>query len=367
MRKRYLIIVFAGLALGLLLLLAALLLVEVRNGLSPLELLYLRWQLARQEETLNAPLGSDATPRIFTVAPGSTAASVGAQLAASGLIADAELFRTYARYSGLDSQLEAGTYFINPAQTIPEIALLLTDSSQASIPFRVLEGWRREEIARAIDANRLLQFSGADFLAVTGAGAAIPATFAAYVGLPPGAPVEGFLYPDTYALPPDVSAVELRDTLLEAFQSRVGPELQAASWQAGLSLYESVTLASIVEREAVIQSEQPLIASVYRNRLAIGMTLDADPTVQYGIGYRDGAWWPSITQADYRTAISPYNTYLNPGLPPGPIANPALPAIRAAIYPEESPYYYFRATCAQDGYHVFAVTFEEHVANGFCP
>lgn len=367
MCKRRSLFLFGVLAVILLGVAAALLLINVRDGLSPLELLVLRWQLARQDTVLNTPVSSDTTPRIFTVAPGTTAATVGDNLFASGLIADAELFRAYARYAGLDSQLEAGTYFVSEAQTIPEIALLLTDSSQSSIPFRILEGWRREEIAQAIDTNPLLQFSGMDFLSATAAGATIPPDFAAYVGLPPGAPVEGFLYPDTYALPPDVTPTGLRDTLLETFQARVGPELQEAAQQAGFSLYESVTLASIVEREAVIQSEQPLIASVYLNRLAIGMTLDADPTVQYGIGYRDGAWWPSITQADYRTAISPYNTYLNPGLPPGPIANPALPAIRAAIFPAESPYTYFRATCAQDGYHVFATTFEEHIANGICP
>ncbi len=96
------------------------------------------------------------------------------------------------------------------------------------------------------------------------------------------------------------------------------------------------------------------------------MKLDADPTVQYGIGYRDGAWWPSITQGDYQTAISPYNTYLNPGLPPGPIANPSQTAVHAALFPAESGYYYFRADCAGSGYHVFATTFEEHVANGIC-
>ncbi|MCA9906882.1 MAG: endolytic transglycosylase MltG, partial [Anaerolineae bacterium] len=90
----------------------------------------------------------------------------------------------------------------------------------------------------------------------------------------------------------------------------------------------------------------------------------ADPTVQYGIGLRGGSWWPQITVEDYQTARSPYNTYLNTGLPPGPIASPGLAAIRAALNPEASSYLYFRARCDGSGYHDFAVTFEEHLANG---
>ena len=108
-----------------------------------------------------------------------------------------------------------------------------------------------------------------------------------------------------------------------------------------------------------------MISSVYRNRLRDGMRLEADPTVQYPIG-RPGDWWPQITQANYRDVISPYNLYLNFGLPPGPIANPGISAIEAAVNPEVSPYYYFRARCDGSGYHEFAITFDQHLANA-CP
>jgi UPF0755 protein len=94
------------------------------------------------------------------------------------------------------------------------------------------------------------------------------------------------------------------------------------------------------------------------------MLLEADPTVQYAVGFRDGSWWPQITVDDYHNAVSPYNTYLNGGFPPGPIDNPGVQAIQAAVYPTASDYYYFRADCRTDGYHDFARTFEEHVANG---
>jgi UPF0755 protein len=131
-----------------------------------------------------------------------------------------------------------------------------------------------------------------------------------------------------------------------------------------MSLYEVVTLASITERESVHNDENARIAGVYRNRFDIGMKLDADPTVQYGIGFQGGTWWPQITQDDYTNTISPYNTYLNTGLPPGPIANPGLSAIRGTVNAELSDFLYFRAACDGSGYHNFARTFEEHVANG---
>ncbi len=346
---------------------AALLLVDVRGTLSLPEAVYLRLWLASREGELAQPAGFDNTPVVFRVNPGDSAASVGLNLYNQGLILDAELFRNYARYHGLDSELEAGAYFLNAAQTIPDIALILTDSSRASVTVQIIEGWRREEIAAAIDANPLLSFSGEEFLAVTAAGTEIPAEFATYVGLPAGASLEGFLYPDTYFLPPDVTAAGLRDTLLRTFMERVDTSLQMQAAQAGYSLFQAVTLASIVDREAVHADEEPMIASVYLNRLAIGMKLDADPTVQYGIGYRGGSWWPAITMEDYTTTQSPYNTYLVSGLPPGPIANPSLTAIQAVLAPAQSDYLYFRAACGGTGYHVFAYTFEEHVANGVCP
>ena len=367
-KRRTWLLLMGGLLFSALCVIAAgvLLLVDVRGSLSLPEMLYLRVWLAGYEADLARPAGSDATPVIFRVEPGDNAAAIGAKLAAQGLITDADLFRNYARYHGLDTQFEAGTYFLRATQALPDIALTLTDSSRASVTIQVIDGWRREEIAASIDANPLLAFSGQDFLAATGPGATLPTGFADYVALPAGASLEGFLFPDTYFLPPDVDAAAVRDTLLQTFVERVPPTLKQAAVSAGLSLTEVVTLASIVTREAVHADEQPLIASVYLNRLAIGMKLDADPTVQYGIGYRDGAWWPSITIADYTTTASLYNTYLLPGLPPGPIANPSQSAIEAVIYPATSDYYYFRASCAGDGYHVFARTFEEHVANGDC-
>jgi UPF0755 protein len=320
-------------------------------------------QLAGREDDLNRPVGTDDTPIRFTVEPGTAPRAIAQNLFNAGLISDQQLFVDYVRANDLDVQLEAGVFFLNKAQTIPQIAVSLTDSRLSQFPFRILEGWRIEEIADVIDRTTYFGFSGDDFLRVVGHGAEIDSNFAAYVGLPPGASLEGFLFPDTYQLPATVTPEMLRDILRDRFIEQVGVDLHAQAAEEGMSLFEVVTLASIIQREAVRADEHRRIASVYRNRLDVDMKLDADPTVQYGIGFENNTWWPAITQADYTGVDSPYNTYLNTGLPPGPIANPGISAIRAAIDPETTRYFYFRARCDGSGYHEFALTYEEHIAN----
>jgi UPF0755 protein len=178
---------------------------------------------------------------------------------------------------------------------------------------------------------------------------------------------EGFLFPDTYHLTQDSQPADLVSTMLETFDERVDPELRAAFAQQGLTLYRAVTLASIVEREAIVPDERPLIASVFLNRLAQGIKLDADPTVQYALGRQpDGTWWKPVLTLEDLQFDSPHNTYLYAGLPPSPIANPGLESLRAIAFPETSPYLYFRAACDGSGRHTFAETFEQHLQNA-CP
>jgi UPF0755 protein len=325
----------------------------------------LRFSLAGREDALNTPYSDDSSARRFQVRSGETPRLIAANLQQSELIRDDELFVDYVRVEGLDRALEAGTYFLRQTQTIPEIARTLTDSRNSSITFRIIEGQRIEEIADLIDRNPLFGFSGADFLVVVAEGTEAPSNFAQWVGLPVGAALEGFLFPDTYLLPPDITALELRTILLDNFVERVGIQVRQDAMDQGFTMREVVTLASIVEREALHDDENPLVASVYLNRLDIGMKLDADPTVQYGLdGLRGDTWWPQITQADYRNVQSRYNTYLYNGLPPGPIANPGVSAIRGVVYPAESEYIFFRARCDGSGYHAFALTFDGHLANG---
>lgn len=324
----------------------------------------IRVSLASRQDDLNHSVSNDATPLRFTVNPGDTPRVIAQNLAGMNLIADPALFVDYVRLNDYDTNLQAGVYFLNRAQSLSQIAVALTDSRSSQFPFRILEGWRLEEVAAAIDDNPYFGFKGADFLAAVGPGASVDPTFGGQVGLPPGASLEGFLFPDTYQLPAEVTPIMLRDILTKAFLDHVGTQLPIDSSTQGYSLFQMVTLASIIQREAVHPDEQPMIASVYRNRLTAGMLLEADPTVQYAIGLRDGSWWPQISVDDYRNVASPYNTYLNGGFPPGPIDNPGIQAIQAAVYPATSNYYFFRADCRTDGYHDFAETFDEHIANG---
>lgn len=324
---------------------------------------YLRLTLSGREGELATPAGTDPTEYIVEIPPGSTPNGIAEALQNQGLIRDAELFVLYTRVEGLDRQLEAGTYFISQTMTISEIALMLTDSRNSSITFRVAEGWRIEEIAEAIDTNPRFSFSGTDFLAVANTNTISQSIVAEY-GIPTGTTLEGFMFPDTYILTPNITAVGLVENLMTAFRDAVGEQLQIDALTDAYTMHQIVTLASIVERESVWNDENVMIASVYRNRLEIGMNLEADPTVQYGINGSRGDWWVNITIDDYRGVNSPYNTYIYSGLPPGPIANPGLSAIRSAVYPAESNYIFFRAKCDGSNYHNFALNFDEHLANG---
>jgi peptidoglycan lytic transglycosylase G len=325
---------------------------------------YLRITLAGRQEDLARPVGTNATDVIIEVSLGDTPSVIADTLLLNDLVLDKDLFVTYARVESLDTQFEAGTYFLNQTMTIPEIALILTDSSRSSILFRVAEGWRIEEIADAVDEQIRFSFSGAEFLALAADSRIIAPNLAAELGIPVGVSLEGFMFPDTYILAPNITAAELVERLLEGFLEATGTQLRLDANEQGLTMRNIVTLASIIEREAVWEDEHPLIASVYRNRLDIDMNLEADPTVQYGIDGARGRWWPQITRADYRGIDSFYNTYLYGGLPPGPIANPSLSAIRAAVYPAESSYIFFRARCDGSNYHSFATTYADHLANG---
>jgi UPF0755 protein len=152
------------------------------------------------------------------------------------------------------------------------------------------------------------------------------------------------------------------------FESQVTNELRNGFTNQGLDLCRAITLASIVQREAVLAEEMPLIASVFYNRLNSSDVLASDPTVQYALGYNQGqaTWWTNPLSLHDLQVDSPYNTYIYAGLPPGPISNPGLEAIQAVAYPAQTSYYYFRSACDGSGHHLFAETFEEHVGNE-CP
>jgi UPF0755 protein len=320
--------------------------------------------LLAQEKDLTQPVDSFGTDKRFNIEVGETTPSVIGRLWEAGLISNPAAFRTYLRYSGLDTTLQAGTYSLNPRMAPVELAQALQDATPKQVSFPILPGWRIEEIAASLPTSGL----GITPDAFLHAAQSPPPGYSFSDPISSANSLEGFLLPDSYIFDRDITIDEMLETMLDNFDKQVTPRFRERYQQLNLSLLEAVTLASIVQREAVAEDEMPLIASVFFNRLSIGMKLDTDPTVQYAIGFneRQNTWWTNpLSLADLQFD-SPYNTYLYPGLPPGPIASPSLPALRAVAFPAQTPYYYFRAGCDETGRHSFSATFEEHLQNA-CP
>ena len=320
-------------------------------------------ELLLNREALTMPLNPDGEAVQFTVRMGETANSVAARLEENGLIAKGSAFRTYLVYSGLDTSVQAGEYTLSPGMSAAQIARELQDATPEEVEFNILAGWRVEEIAAALPTSGLAIQEDIFLRTVKKAPGHI---------LPPGwgtgRNLEGYLLPGSYRFMRGTSAEDFVAAFVSAFDQAITDDMRSAFSAQGLDLEQAVILASIVQREAVVADEQPMIASVFLNRYAIGMKLDSDPTVQYALGYNQqrNTWWTNPLSLDDLTVDSPYNTYLYPGLPPGPICSPSLTALRAVAYPAQSPYFYFRAACDGSGRHSFARTFEEHVQNA-CP
>ena len=304
------------------------------------------------------PAGAE---QVFVIQPGDSVSSISKRLEEAGLIRSAQTFRTYLLWTGADTIIQAGTYHLSPARTGREIAALLKSSSLTEVSFNVLPGWRMDEIAASLPTSGL-DITPEVFLAA----ASTPATPPDF--LPAGATAEGFLSPGEYTLARTTSAEQLVFLLLERSSSELTPELRSGFDRQGLTVYQAVTLASIIQREVVVDDEMPIIASVFYNRLAIGMSLQTDPTVQYALGYNTAqeTWWTNPLSAQDLQVNSPYNTYIYSGLPPGPISNPGLAALQAVASPAQSKYYYFQARCDKSGLHNFAETLEQHQQNN-CP
>ena len=317
-------------------------------------------QLLSHGDLLVKPLIPNGIDQPFHIEQGESIRSIATRLEESYIIADAQAFYDYVVYTGLDLTIQSGDYILSPALSIIDITRELQDSTPEDINLVILSGWRMEEIAASLPTSGL-DITPEAFLAA----AQNPPQV---LDLPSSATMEGFFFPDSYILPRTTTVDQFLDIVARNFALHITDDMRAGFVAQGLDTYEAVTLASIVERESVHDDELSLIASVFINRLKVGMTLGSDPTVQYALGYdpAEQTWWTNPLSLEDLKFDSPYNTYINAGLPPGPIASPSLEALQAVAFPETSPYYYFQAKCDNSGYHTFAVTFEEHLANG-CP
>jgi len=261
---------------------------------------------------------------LISIRQGEGKREIGESLKNEGVITSPIFFYTYV-YLRHDV-LQGGVYKIDSSMTIPQIVALMREGKVQEYLVTIPEGWRLTQIddylaeMKIIKKGDLIKIASAD---------------------------EGYLFPDTYRLPLEVTAEEIRQTMIENFNKKTG--------QYSINS-QVIILASIVEREAKFDADRPKIAGVYLNRLEKGMNLEADPTVQYAKGS-----WDPITAADYKKVNSPYNTYLYAGLPPGPICNPGLKSIEAVLYPQKDGYLYFFHK--KDGHAVYSKTQEEHEAN----
>jgi UPF0755 protein len=313
-----------------------------------------------RRDEINTPPSSDDTFLEFSIRAGENGATVAARLERLGAVSDAELFRLLLRYWGVDAQIEAGDYLLRKNMTMSQVARELQHGRLRAKTVTIREGLRAEEVAHQLAGEGLVDQE--EFILLVRDDAF---NYDFLRDRPADAPktLEGFLFPDTYQFPVNVTTTEVIDLMLQNFDRRVTIEMRQQALDNGLNLFQALTLASIIEREAVVPEERPIIASVYLNRLRRGMYLEADPTVQYAKGYdsASGRWWPSLSLAELREVESPFNTFTRPGLPPGPICSPGLASIEAALNPADTEYLFFHAK--GDGSHAFATTFEEHLEN----
>ncbi|MCB0194382.1 MAG: endolytic transglycosylase MltG [Anaerolineae bacterium] len=327
-----------------------------------IEEFFLGFYLQSQSETINNPISTDPSPVPFTIDSGETAVSVSEKLVEQQFITDADLFRLFLRYNGLDSSLEAGDYQLRRNMNMREIAESLQKANFEEVAITIPEGLRAEEIAELLTEADIMD--GSEFLAVVRQGTGVDHPLLA--DRPPGASYEGYLFPDTYRLPAlNTQPEDLIGRMLDNMAQKLPADALSLASAQGYTFFEILTVASIVEREAVVPDERPAIASVYLNRIAQGMFLQADPTVQYAMGYQTASdqWWKTpVTLEKYSEVNSPYNTYMNAGLPPGPIANPGVSSINAALQPASTNYLFFMG-CGGEGAHLFAEDFATHEIN----
>lgn len=301
----------------------------------------------------------------YSLKSGGSAAAIGRDLQARGVIRSGRQFELLVTLMGLQDKLSAGEFLLRRnSSTVSVIGELTVRDAVAVIRVTFPEGLRMEEMA---DVAAKAGFGSRQQFLDAVAAAALPAELAA--NLPAGADLQGYLFPDTYIMPTGSTASQLVALMIRTMDRRFAPELRAGAAAHGLNTHQALTLASVVEREAAREEERPLIAAVFYNRLAAGDRLGADPTAQFAAALnpasvaKSGWWKKELTLEDLENP-SKYNTRLWAGLPPGPIASPGLASIEAVANPENTDFYYFVADAKKaDGSHVFGVTIADHERN----
>jgi UPF0755 protein len=276
---------------------------------------------------------------------GATFGQAADSLSHDGVIGSAKLFTLYGRVVGGDRNIKPGTYLLKHGTPWSSIIDALNGGHGLVNTVTIPEGWTIAQIAPALAKTLKVP---ADSVTAAVRDTALLARLDV-----PNPTLEGYLFPDTYAFPIGTTARQAVREMVYAFERRWKPSWDSAALAMKINRNDLVTMASIVEKEARLPEERPVIAAVYYNRLRKGMLLQADPTVQYALGHHVGR----VLYKDL-TIKSPYNTYVNKGLPPGPIASPGVASLAAAAAPANVQYLYFVAS--RDGHHEFRMTLEQH-------
>lgn len=295
--------------------------------------------------------GYAASEQFIEIPQGATSNDIGRRLVEAGVVRDLLIFRVAMYATGRSRDLKAGEYRFSEAMSADQVVDKLARGDVHARRITFPEG------LTIVDMSKIYESRGfgraADFLKAAAKAAPID-------DLDPQAPdLEGYLYPETYAVPRGTPPQKLVALMVERFRAAYSEDLQKRASEQGLTTRQVVTLASLIEKETAQEQERPIVAAVYRNRLKIGMGMQADPTIIYALQKR-GKYDGNIRREDL-ALDSPYNTYKYSGLPPGPIASPRKASLEAAVAPAAVPYVYF--VSRNDGTHVFATTLAEHNAN----
>jgi len=294
---------------------------------------------------IQSPPGTGKVVKVVDFASGSSMKTISSELAKAGIITSSSLFNMLARIEHADVKAKAGTYRFTDAMTPKQILRMLETGEVYELRFTVPEGYSIYQIAELLHGRRI--FNKDSFLRQC-----FNPSLLAELDIPAKS-VEGFLSPSTYTIKPQSDETALIREMVARFRSRYGNRLADRARALGLGQIQVLILASMIEKEAVLPSEMPVISSVFHNRLRIKMPLQSDPTSVYGVR----AFAGRITKRDI-LRDTPFNTYRIKGLPPGPIGNPSIAAIEAVLYPARTNYLYFVAK--MDGTHYFSETLEEH-------
>ncbi|HTI38753.1 MAG TPA: endolytic transglycosylase MltG [Vicinamibacterales bacterium] len=295
--------------------------------------------------------GYESAEQFVEIPQGAGPAGIGRRLAEAGVVRDAVTFRLAVWLTGKGRRLEAGEYRFDRPLTARQVVDMIARGEVYLRPITFPEGLTMRQMA---DLYEQKGFGTADAFMTAAHKTALVSSID-----PAAEDLEGYLFPETYALPRRATADQLVARMVAGFQKALTPEIREQAASRGLGVRQLVTLASIVEKETGDASERALVAAVYSNRLKIGMGLQCDPTVIYALE-RAGQYNGNLTRESL-AFDSPYNTYRYAGLPPGPIANPGRSSLEAAAHPADVSYLYF--VSRNDGTHAFASTLEEHNRN----